>query len=646
MRCDRHALWLLAFWAGLGAAASAQSTRKPEDLLRLRPKMAGVECDTPTDPAAIAACKVENVLNAQQQPIGYALRDGSGKLLRRFVAARQGKYLDRWSYYQDGFEVYREEDLDGDRHLDECRWLNSGGTRVAEIAGGKIKAWKRISPEEASKVLVQAIVADDPDLLATVMATPSDLKLAGLPESAVEPPPGDWASALKELRKGLLGWDAQTIWNRFDGAYPRVIPADPAIKLEHDLTLYENAMIFPASTNPRQPQARMAFLQVADLIQVGSTWKFLALPHALDPDKPVLAAADGLRSKLFVKNEAGPVVRDEAMEQALKALADYDAQHADAAASGQNEKIARYYYDRIPLLRAVVASARNPEDQLNYNKQIVDSVVAAIRTGLYADGRQVLNKLIDEGGKLGSYAAYRLIEVDFAARSDDPASNMLANQKKWMADLEGFLTRFADADEAPDALLQLASASEYNAEEDKARAYYERLIKNYAASEASKKAAGALRRLGLVGKTLAIKGAGLNGETIDSAAIPAKAQVFVFWTTWASNVRADLPELIRVYQKFRDRGLEMIGVNLDNEKATLEQYLKEHPIPWPQIYEPRGMDSRLAVEYGIFSLPTLFLVDAAGKVVTCTPRTALELERQLEKLLPAAAAAGAAADRR
>ena len=48
--------------------------------------------------------------------------------------------MDQWSYYQDGFEVYREIDLDGDRSLDEARWINAGGMRVATVKKGKIVA--------------------------------------------------------------------------------------------------------------------------------------------------------------------------------------------------------------------------------------------------------------------------------------------------------------------------------------------------------------------------------------------------------------------------------------------------------------------------------------------------------------------------
>ncbi len=128
-------------------------------------------------------------MTVQNRSIGYALRDGQGKMLRRFVATRGGK-MDQWSYYQDGFEVYREVDLDGDQALDEARWMNAGGMRVATVKKGKIVGWKQISAEEASKVFVQGLVqamnGGDTSLLESVMATPDELAAAGLPREVVD----------------------------------------------------------------------------------------------------------------------------------------------------------------------------------------------------------------------------------------------------------------------------------------------------------------------------------------------------------------------------------------------------------------------------------------------------------------------------
>src|SRR5262249_30740853 len=158
MRSLRYSVTVCCWLLGLAPiAVLAQSPKLPEPsaLLAFRPTLPGVDYDMPADPAAVAACKVEIVV-VQNKSVGYALRDGQGKLLRRFVANR-GRNMDEWSYYQDGFEVYRENDLDGDKTLDEARWLNAGGTRIAVVEKGQVASWKQISAEEASKVFVQGL---------------------------------------------------------------------------------------------------------------------------------------------------------------------------------------------------------------------------------------------------------------------------------------------------------------------------------------------------------------------------------------------------------------------------------------------------------------------------------------------------------
>ena len=149
---------------------------------------------------------------------------------------------------------------------------------------------------------MQALVSADMALLESVMATPAELTDAGVPKDVVKRiaaeanKRGEQLAALKKL---LVGWNAQTIWNRFDGTFPHVIPADPTVGLAKDMTLYENAMVIPGTTAAEQNAAKLAFLQVPDLIQLGATWKFIGLPHAIDPEKPIVAAIHGASNRLI-----------------------------------------------------------------------------------------------------------------------------------------------------------------------------------------------------------------------------------------------------------------------------------------------------------------------------------------------------------
>ncbi len=648
MRALRTALAAASLVAVVPGIAGAQATSAVTKILQFQPILKGVEYDLPADQAAVDACKTETVYNPQKKPVGVALRDGQGKLLRRFVDSDGNGKMDQWGYYADGFEVYRENDLNNDLSPDEARWMNSAGTRIATVVRGKITGWKRISAEEASKVFVQGLVAGDMTLIETVLATPEELAALGVPKGELEQVAAAAAQRVKligalqtELKN--LGWNAKIVWNRLDGLMPHLIPADAAAGLTQDLTLYENAVIFPGLANGQTQGNEVAFLQAPEMIKLGDSWKFVDLPHAVSPKNPVVASEGGIRAWIFRQTPVG--ARGDEVEAALKALADYDNANSKVQQQGDKQALAQFHVGRIPLLRAVVKANKNPEEQLTYERQIVDSLAAAYQTGVYPNGLGLLDSLIKGEGKIPSYAAFRKISSEFALKNDEQGANLMANQKTWMGDLKTFLEKYPASEEAPDALIQLASASEFNAEEDDARKYYERLVHDFPTTEAGKKAAGALKRLDLVGKDIDLRGPSLQGQEIDTAKLKGKTLLITFWASWAEPVRRDLPELVKLYQKNRGKDFAIVGVNLDNDRAEVDAFLKENPLPWPQIFEPGGIEkSRFATEYGVIALPTMFLVDSSGKVVNRNIRSAAELERQLDKLI-GTRQAGVALDR-
>ena len=77
----------------------------------------------------------------------------------------------------------------------------------------------------------------------------------------------------------------------------------------------------------------------------------------------------------------------------------------------------------------------------------------------------------------------------------------------------------------------------------------------------------------------------------------------------------------------------MLGINLDSDRASAVTYLQSNPLAWSHLYEPGGLDSRLATELGILTLPTMLLIDKEGKVVNRNIHAA-ELSDELGKLLP------------
>ena len=626
-----------AWFAGLAPAMTLAADITVDQLLRFQPITKGVDYEIPADPAAIAACKVEVIPNTTTgKTMGWALRDGQGKILRRFVALRGGGNLDQWSYFQDGFEVYREVDLNNDKSPDEVRWMNAAGTRVAKVSRGKITGWSRISGEEASKVFVQALVPGDLDLIETVMATPADLEALGVPKTEIDRVAAaekNRVAAVKALRSGLVGWDNETVWLRLDAALPHLIPADAGLK--DDLILHENAVIFAGS--PTSGGAgKTAFLQVGEMVKVGETWKFVDLPRVIDPKTGMIAAFEGgIRSAVF-RGEAGPAAGAE-NPQIAEAMAGLAAYHKanEALLTSNAQGIARFHVGRVPHLNKVVKAAEATGDtkvELDHEKLIVDSLAAAYSSGAYPEGPKLLDQMVARGGKIGSYAAYKAIEADFALRSAD-AANAMTVQDEVLEKLKAFVEKYPQSDEAPQALLFLASTNEMNSREAEARKYYAQLAEQSSATEWGKKAAGALKRLDLVGKPLVLKAEDLKGQTIDASAYRGKTLLVTFWATWAEPAKRDLPDLAKLYAKYNAKGFEVVSVNLDNDKDELDAFLKANPQPWPQVFEPGGMENRLATDFGIISLPTMFMVDTEGKVSKRDLRTASEVEILLDKTL-------------
>jgi thiol-disulfide isomerase/thioredoxin len=202
-----------------------------------------------------------------------------------------------------------------------------------------------------------------------------------------------------------------------------------------------------------------------------------------------------------------------------------------------------------------------------------------------------------------------------------------------MGDMKEFTAKYGQSDEAPDVLFQLASNSEFNGEDKEAKDFYNQLIAAFPETVPGKKAAGALHRQDLVGKSIALKGKGLDGQSIDLAQYRGKTVLVAFWATWSPPVKRDMPEIVKIYDKNKNKGFEVVGIWLDTDPAALQAALHDVPKSWPQVFEQGALESRLAVEYGIMSVPTMFLVDPEGKVINRNIRSAADLDIQLDKAL-------------
>jgi thiol-disulfide isomerase/thioredoxin len=91
-----------------------------------------------------------------------------------------------------------------------------------------------------------------------------------------------------------------------------------------------------------------------------------------------------------------------------------------------------------------------------------------------------------------------------------------------------------------------------------------------------------------------------------------------FWATWCPPCRAEIPGLVKTYNKYHDKGFDVLGISLDqmNQGEKLAKFTEEYKMPWPQVYDGKYWTSKVAVQYNIDSIPQAFLVDGdTGQIV-------------------------------
>jgi thiol-disulfide isomerase/thioredoxin len=627
--------WLGGLWGVMGLAAIAAAAKPtPQEALSLIPVQKDVEYDLPSK-AEIARCVVD--VEAVGGLSGWVVRTEAGQVLRRFLDTNGDNKVDQWCYYKDGIEVYRDIDGDFNGKADQYRWLGTAGTRwgIDRDEDGRIDAWKVISAEEVTAELVAALRDRDLARFRLLLLSPQELASLGLGSRQAAELEERIAAAAKQFAQEAARQrvvTAKSEWVHFGANRPGVIPAgtDGSTK---DLVVYDNV------TAVVETEKKHGQLVVGTLVRVGEAWRLIDLPRSLQPEGTAPPVGYFFQASFAARPEtdALPPVAGQISPE-LRRLAEelerLDKEIVAAKPADQSQLHAR----RADLLERMVAVAP-PADRSLWIKQYAETIAAAVQAGTFPSGASRLQKLLEslpqeqDAAELVPYVKFRLLTAQYHLGFSQPDADLEKVHREHQEQLQQFVRDYPQSPDAAEAMLQLAISAELAGKTSEALDWFRRIASDFPSSDLKVKALGAQRRLESVGKPLPVVGKTLDGRTLDLASLKGKVVLVHYWATWAEPCLPDLATIKALVAKYGNQGFYPVGVNLDGDPKQALEFVRQQRLTWPHLYEAGGLDSPLASQLGVLTLPTMLLIGKDGRVVHRNI-SAAELDAELKKLLP------------
>lgn len=124
----------------------------------------------------------------------------------------------------------------------------------------------------------------------------------------------------------------------------------------------------------------------------------------------------------------------------------------------------------------------------------------------------------------------------------------------------------------------------------------------------------------------------VKGDSLALSSFKGKVILLDFWASWCGPCRIANRKLVKLYEKYKSQGFEIFSVSLDDDKKDWQKAIAKDKITWIQVNDPRGWNAQTAINWNIYQLPTSYLINKKGDVVSIDPE-GKELEDNIKKLL-------------
>lgn len=121
-----------------------------------------------------------------------------------------------------------------------------------------------------------------------------------------------------------------------------------------------------------------------------------------------------------------------------------------------------------------------------------------------------------------------------------------------------------------------------------------------------------------------------EGKAISFSEFKGKYVLIDFWASWCGPCRAENPNVLAAYNKYKDKNFTVLGVSLDEDGAKWKKAIADDGMPWTQVSDLKGWKNEVSAYYGIQGIPSTLLVGPDGKIIAKDLRGELLNEKLAE----------------